>query len=277
MLLVFESANFTERAAENLKRAEQCAQEALRIDQTLVDGWIALGAACAQGGRNEEAIRALRRALDLAPKSELALDVLGYAYHYAGLIEQAEDMYRRARALNPTSSRLHWVQARMLLYLGRTGEAIAGMQWARGVRHPKGLAHLAKFLYCAGQVEEAERVFLQAIDAETVKEEPAIPVLAGYVFASKGERHRIDPMVLALEPPHVHHGDQAYWVGGIYALLHENEKALAWFQRAVDLGNHNYPWFARDRNYDGLRGHPDYERVLATARRNWERYQQEFA
>ncbi len=275
MLLVFESANFTDGASENLKRAEQCAKEALRLDPSLVDGWIALGGACAQGGRNEEAIRALRRALDRAPNAELALDALGYAYHYAGLIDQAEDAYRQARSLNPTSSRLHWVHARMLLYLGRTGEAIAEMQWARGVKHPKGLAHLAKFLYYAGQVDEAERVFLQAIEAEPVKEEPAIPVLAAYVFASKGERHRIDPLVLALEPAQVWDGDQAYWIGGVHALLHEDEEALAWFQRAVDLGNHNYPWFSRDRNYDGLRGNPAYERVLATAHSHWERYRRE--
>jgi non-specific serine/threonine protein kinase len=277
MLLVFESANFTDGAAENVKRAEVCAQEALRLDQLLVDGWVALGAACTQGGRNEEAIRALRRALDLAPNAELALDVLGYAYHYAGLVDQAEDAYRRARSLNPTSSRLHWVHARMLLYLGRTGEAIAEMQWARGVRHPKGLAHLGKFLYYAGQVDEAERVFLEAIEAETVKEEPAIPVLAAYVFASKGERHRIDPMVLALEPPQVSDGDQAYWIGGVHALLGERESALAWFQQAVDLGNHNYPWFSRDRNYDALRGDGGYEEILAIARREWDRYRQLFA
>jgi serine/threonine-protein kinase len=132
-------------------------------------------------------------------------------------------------------------------------------------------------LYYAGQVDEAERVFLEAIEAETVKEEPAIPVLAAYVFASKGERHRIDPMVLALEPPQVSDGDLAYWIGGVHALLGERESAVAWFQHAVDLGNHNYPWFSRDRNYDALRGDGGYEEILATARREWDRYRQLFA
>ncbi len=276
LLLVIESANYTENAAENLRRGERCAQDALRIDQHVADGWIALGAACAQGGRNEEAIRALRRALDIAPNAELALDFLGYAYHYAGLIDQAEDVYRRARAVNPTSRRLHWVHGRMLLYVGRTEEAIAQMQWARGMRHPKGLAHLGKFLYYAGRLDEAEPAFLEAIESERLKEDPAVPLLAAYLFASRGERHRIDPLLFALEPAQVFDGDQAYWLGGVYALLGEKDNALAWFGRAVDLGNHNYPWFSRDRNYDGLRGDPDYERVLGRVRHEWDRYRQLF-
>jgi len=277
MLLVFETANFPDAGGQNLRRAEQSAKEAVRLDEHLVDAWIALGGAYAESGRNEEAIRALRTAIDGAPNADLALDVLGYAYHYAGLNDLAEASYRRARSLNPTSRRLHWVHARMLLYLGRTGEAIDQMQWARGMKHPKGLAHLGKFLYYAGQVDEAERVFLQAIEAEPGREDMAIPVLAGYVFASRGERERIDPRVFNLRREDVQDGDLAYWTGGVHALLGEKDAALAWFTQAVDLGNHNYPWFSRDRNYDSLRGDAEYERILAVTQREWERYRQLFA
>ena len=89
-LLVFEAANFSEDAAEHLLRAEQAAQQARRLDPQLPDGWITLGVAYSQGGRNEDAIRTLRRALELGPNHELALNTIGYAYHYAGLNELAE-------------------------------------------------------------------------------------------------------------------------------------------------------------------------------------------
>ena len=64
--------------------------------------------------------------------------------------------------------------------------------------------------------------------------------------------------------------EAAYWVGGVYALLGENEQALTWLRRAVGLGNHNYPWFQRDKNYDRLRGDPEYQHLLAEVRRHWE-------
>jgi serine/threonine-protein kinase len=277
MLLAFETANFPDPEGQKLRRAEQCAKEALRLDEHLVDGWIALGAACAESGRNEEAIRALRTAFDRAPNAEMAHDVLGYAYHYAGLNDLAEASYRSARSLDPTSRRLRWVHGRMLLYLGRTGEAIAQMQWARAMRHPKGLAHLGKFLYYAGQVDEAERVFQQAMEADQGGEDLSIPVLAAYVFASRGDRQRIDPRVFKMRRADVMDGDMAYWIGGVHALLGDKEDARAWFQRAVNLGNYNYPWFVRDRNYDALRDDAGYEESLAVARHEWERYRQQFA
>jgi hypothetical protein len=120
-------------------------------------------------------------------------------------------------------------------------------------------------------------VFLQAIEAEPSKDELSVPVFAAYVFASRGERHRIDPRVFAVRHGDVMDGDMAYWIGGVHALLGEKESAIAWFQQAVDLGNHNYPWFSRDRNYDALRGDSGYEEILEIARSAWERYRQQFA
>jgi eukaryotic-like serine/threonine-protein kinase len=61
-------------------------------------------------------------------------------------------------------------------------------------------------------------------------------------------------------------------VGGIHALLNDKQEALAWFKRAVAVGNHNYPWFQRDKNYDGLRGDPEYQRVMNEVRGHWEEY-----
>jgi hypothetical protein len=63
---------------------------------------------------------------------------------------------------------------------------------------------------------------------------------------------------------------------GIHALLGEREQALAWLRRAVEVGNHNYPWFQKDKNYDGLRGDPEYQRNMEEVRRHWEEYRQTF-
>jgi serine/threonine-protein kinase len=276
-LVVLETANFSEGSRVQLQRAEQAAQQACRLEPQLADAWVALGIAYAQGGRNEDAIRTLRRALELAPNHELALDSIGYAYHYAGLNELAEQSYRRCRAVDPTARRLTWMHGRMLLYLGRTGEAIEGMRWALSTSHSRALAHLGKFLYYDGKLDEAERVFVRACEADPLMNDLAAPQLAAYLHAARGERHKISPAMLALQPAIVGDGDQAYWAGGVYALLGDKEAALAWLRRAVELGNHNYPWFERDMNYNRLRGDPDYEQILARVRPQWERYRQLFA
>ena len=276
LLNFYESANFTDRARVNLERARVSAEQAVALDPHLADGLITLGGVYAQVGRIEDGIRTLRRSVELGPNSDGTWDMLGYAYHFSGLLDLGESAYRRARDLNPTSRRLRWMHARMLLYLGRTGEAVEEMSFARTLEHAKARAYLAKFLYYDGRMEEAERLFASALQLNEGEQEPSVQTLAAYICAAQGERQRIDPWILALNPAHSMDGDQAYWIGGIFALLGEKEQSLAWLRRAVALGNHNYPWFRRDTNYDGLRGDPDYEQIVATVRRDWERYVQLF-
>jgi TolB-like protein/Tfp pilus assembly protein PilF/predicted Ser/Thr protein kinase len=277
LLLFFESANFTEHADAKLARAKTAAEQALALEPQLADGWSALGGAYAQGGQNAEAVRTLRRAVEIAPNSEFAWDMLGYAYHYAGLVELAEQAYQRARTLNPTSRRLHWMHGRMLLYCGRTAEAIEAMAFARTFDHAKAKAYLGKFLYYDRQLEEADAVLTRALKLNEQLHEPATPVLAAYLFAAGGERDRIEPWIFTIHPDESFDGDQAYWIGGVFALLGEKERALAWLRRAVTLGNHNYPWFSRDRNYHSLRGDHDYESILADVRTRWEYYRRLFS
>jgi TolB-like protein/Tfp pilus assembly protein PilF len=271
-VLAIEVANYPEDSGELLDRAQESAHNALRLDPQLVDAWMALGTVQAQAGRNVEAIRSLRRAVEIAPNSEFAFDMLAYAGHYAGLLEQAEDAARRARTLDPTSRRLRWMHGRLLLYLDRISEAIALMDFTRTADHAKALAHLGKFLYYGGRLDEAERASARALELWKEGDDPAVPVLAAYLFASRGERHRIFPGVLAYVPSSIFDGDLAYWIGGVRALLGDRHEALAFLRRAVALGNHNYPWFSRDRNYDALRGDPAYQEILAVVRAAWDRY-----
>jgi hypothetical protein len=59
-------------------------------------------------------------------------------------------------------------------------------------------------------------------------------------------------------------------------LLGERQQALAWLRRAVEVGYHNYPWFQKDKNYDSLRGDPEYQRIMGEVRQHWEQYKQMF-
>jgi len=148
---------------------------------------------------------------------------------------------------------------------------------ARSGGNAKALAHLGKFLYYAGRLEDAERAFTRAFELSASGERDlAVPVLAAYVYASRGERDRIDPGVLSQQPSDVIDGDEAYWVGGVHALLGEREEALAWLRRAVELGNHNAPWIARDRSYQQLREDAEYERIVADVRQRSARYRRLF-
>ncbi|HZQ20823.1 MAG TPA: protein kinase [Terriglobales bacterium] len=277
-LYMFQSANFVADSAANLKRGEAAAQKALGINPRSVEGMSALGAAYAEGGRERDAINTLRQATLLAPNDVYAWDLLAYAYYYAGLNELAEQGYRRVVELNPLPPRSHWMHARMLLYSGRAPEAEQEMREATAKTPDqfKALAHLGNILYYEGKADEAESVLDRALQLATNSTDDAARLYAAFVFASRNERAKIDPRLFRYRPEQVIDGDEAYWLGGMYALLGEKKQALEWLKRTAELGDVNYPWFERDKNYDSLRSDPEYQSIMAGIRDRWQAYKTEF-
>ncbi len=274
----FQGANFVENAEANVKRAEAMAQKALQLDPQSVEALSALAASASEAGHEQEAIRAARQATALAPNLENAWQDLGYSCYYAGLNELSEQAYRRLISLNATALQPHWMLARMLLYQGRTAEAEQEM---RGVveRNPdqfKALAYFGSMLYYQGKLDEAESIFSRSLQRQHDPGDQTAELLAAFLYASRRQREKIDPRILQVHPAQGTDGDQAYWTAGIYALLGDKPHAIQWLKRTVELGDMNYPWFQRDKNFDSMRGDKDYQAIMETVRQRWEAYKREF-
>ena len=100
--------------------------------------------------------------------------------------------------------------------------------------------------------------------------------MAGFLYASRHQREKISPKILQRRPDQVIDADAAYWTAGIYALLGDKPHALEWLRRTVALGDMNYPWYQRDKNFDSLRADPDYQAIMANVRERWQSYKNEF-
>jgi eukaryotic-like serine/threonine-protein kinase len=277
-LYTYEAANFAENAAANIAAAEQAARKAVSLQPSSFEPNLALGAALGERGKNTEALSALRRAVAIAPNSVDAIDHLGYSYHYAGLIDLAEEAFRRCRDLNPAPPRIYWMHARMLLYQGKAHDASEEVRQAlkRTPEQFKLLSYLGDFLYYEGKTEEAEQVINRSLVLRGGKGEETPLFFSAYLHASRGERDKIDPALLSRRPAEVIDGDAAEWTAGIYSLLGDKPNALAWLRRAVALGDHNYPWFQRDKNYNNLRGDPEFERLMREVEGYWKQHTAEF-
>ncbi len=275
----YEAANFQDNGARNLALAEQAARKAVALNPHSFDANLALGGVFSEQGKNTDAIRILREAVALAPNSLPALEYLGYAYHYAGLLDLAEAAFRHSLDLNPSPPRIYWMHGRMLLYLGKAHEAEEEAR--RGLaRHPdqfKLMSFLGVFLYYQGKMDEAEPALKRAVELAGPGADPEPPILLAFLQASRGQRDQIDPRIFRYKPEEVVDGDLAEWIGAVYALLGDRQPALAWFRRTVQLGNHNYPWFQRDKNWDKLRGDPEFQSILREVEGYWTQYQQLFA
>jgi len=278
-LYMMQGANSTANAADNLALGEKASRKALALKPNSPDALIALGGVLTEEGQNLEALKYFRQATALAPNSEILWDWLGYLYHYMGLLDLAEQSYDRSLEFNPTTIRIHWMHARMHLFQGRPEESEQEMRrvLAANPDQFKAMAYLGEFLYYQDKLDEADKYLTKAAELGKNSGDDAPPILAAFLYASRGQRDRIDPSVFRHKVSEIVDGDGAYWLGGIYAMLGERQQALTWLRRAVALGNHNYPWFQRDENYNSLRGDAEYQKIMEGVRGHLEEYRKAVA
>jgi TolB-like protein/Tfp pilus assembly protein PilF len=275
---LLEAINYQENAARNLATAEQAARKAISLNPQSFEANLALGGVYAEQGKNTDSLRVLRQAVTLAPNSAIAWRFIGYVYHYAGLTDLAEAAWHRGRDLDPTPAQSYWMHGRMLLYQGKAHDSEEEVRRALE-RYPdqfKLLTMLGYFLYYEGKIDEAQQTLdrVSQLSGAQASEEPMI--MSAMVHAARGERDKINPRIFRYKPEEIVDGDLAEWIGAVYALLGQKEPALAWLRRAVQVGNHNYPWFQRDKNWDKLRADAEFQRIMAEVEGYWQHYNELF-
>jgi len=82
-------------------KATLAAQQAERLSSTLPEVHLSLGSVYATTGKNAQAVKELKRALDLAPNSDEAYRRLGDTYRAGGQSSEAIAAYQQAVAANP--------------------------------------------------------------------------------------------------------------------------------------------------------------------------------
>jgi eukaryotic-like serine/threonine-protein kinase len=275
----FNQTGLSEKEAQlTIEHARQAAQHAIELDPRLGDGYFAIAYVFLSQGDHLRGIEYEKQATALTPNLEGAWYQLGMAYWSCGLLSLAERALRRSIELNPTMDLYRWWHAQDLLFLGLPQEAEREMRRLLAADPDKFLvmSYLGEILYYEGNLDEAEPLLDRAAGRMGPSEYYDALYFAAYLHAARGERNKIDRRLFRLSPREAHDANLSYELGGMYALLGEKEQAIAWLRRAVELGNHNYPWFKRDKNYDKLRGDPNYERILTEVRQHWEHYKELF-
>jgi TolB-like protein/Tfp pilus assembly protein PilF len=262
---------------EGRSRAE--VETALRLDPESSDAHLARGVLLWDASYHfphAEAIRELRRAIELNPSSDEAHHQLALVYLHVGLLDQALHEVQEAIRLNPDNTLapyrlgcvrlyrrevqkawnlfsriplsynpvlLNYVSAWTLFDLGRKAEARARTEeYARA--YPRDVGGLNASLQAMFAAD--------AGDAATAEERIRAAVEHG-----KGYRH-------------FHHTE--YNVAVAYAMLGKPAQALRWLQAAADDGLPCYPLFETDPNLDRIRHDAGFVAFLAEQKQQWEAF-----
>jgi eukaryotic-like serine/threonine-protein kinase len=252
--------------------AERSLQRALELDAELSSAELQMVYVLLHRGEKEKALSLLADVRRDRPNDPTVFIVAGMVYRLNGQYEKALKQYDRLLELNPKD--IVWAsynRARIYSYQKRYDEALAELAKGRAVEseHPLIKTFTASVLFNQGKVDEA-----QTLAEETLHQHPhfdGLRVFLARCLSAKGQHDAARALITeqVKETAAADH-DIAFWLASFYAMEDLRDEALDWLQRAVKLGNENYPYFAENKKLDNLRNDPRFVKMLNDLKDRWE-------
>jgi adenylate cyclase len=218
----------------------------------------------------ENIMAATGKALELDDGLAEAHACRGVALTFAKRFEEAETELKRAIALDPNSFEAHYFYARYCFVRGELGRAAALFERAGEVKPDDYqswclLIHVYRSLGRTDKIEGAARKGIALAEKELAlhPENPRPAALGAAGLLAIGETERAREWLtraLAIDPDDLL---TLYNAACSYAHLGEADRALDLLERFIPLANDlNRAWIKHDSDFDSLRGHPRFQKIL---------------
>jgi DNA-binding winged helix-turn-helix (wHTH) protein/TolB-like protein/tetratricopeptide (TPR) repeat protein len=269
-------ASFQLGGREEYKKAQAAYERALALQPAEIDAQIYMANFFTDTGQVQRAVPLLRKALASNPNHAEAHWELGYAYRFAGLLNESVAESERARQLDPTV-KLTTSAPNAYLYLG---------QYDKFLEHlppNDDAAFLVFYRGFAAYYKKNQELAARTLDRAYEKDPALLQAAVGKAIAH-GIRHEVNDGLAILrstenkvEQRGVGDPEAIYKVAQAYAVLGDKPSALRVLRRSVEGGFFPYPYLAHDSLLDNLRAETEYAAVLTLARERYEAFRRETA
>ena len=257
--------------------AKNAFDTALSIEPRLLEARVRLIYVYLIEGDTELARREIKRLLSTAHNEPSVHSMAAYVFRLSGQYDKALSEWDSLINISPTDVVIAgYNRARIYMYRGEYEQAEREIKTGLAFEpnHPLLRAYGAAVDYYEGNPERAAHTM-----EEVLAKTPSLysyKTFLGFCYVAMNERDRalalIDDKLLATAGADQ---DTAYWLGSLYALAGRVDQSIEWLERAISMGNENYPWFLIDQNWKNTREDPRYKKVMEDLRARWERIQRE--
>ena len=259
---------------EQYDKAQAAYEKALALNPDLVEPHIYMANMLTDTGRVEQAVPLLRSALQSSPNNAELHWELGYAYRFAGMLQESIAECTRARLIDPevksTSSAMN-----SYLYLGQYGRFLQSLpdKDSAYVLFYRGLGE-----YYQNHMEQAARSFDRAYTLEP----SLLPAMVGKALSySISGRHAAALELLRqtqnqMEDRGVSDAESMYKIAQAYAVLGDKAASLHALSHTVEGGFFCDACFAMDPLLVGIRNEPEFLRLSKDARQRHEQFKSRF-
>ena len=273
-------ASYTSDAAfefggrDQYRRAQAAYERALAIQPSQLDAHIFLANLLVDTGKVEQAVPLLRDALKTYPNQAAVHWELGYAYRFAGMLNESVAECERARQLDPLV-KANGSVLNTYLYLGN---------YDKFLRSLPDQNDSAFILFYRGFGEYYQNNWEQAAkDFDRANElDPSLYAQIGKAFSDSIAHRDSDGLEIlrGLEDKIGERGvgdpEAMYKISQAYSVLGDKTSALRVLRRSIDGGFFCYPYFTTDPLLNGLRNDPEFTALLNVAHQRHEAFRSKF-
>ena len=270
-------ASYTSDAAfelggrEQYRRAQAAYERALAIRPNLLDAQMFLANLLVDTGKVEQAVPLLRDALRTNGNSAATHWELGYAYRFAGMLNESVAECERARQLGLVKANGSVLNT--YLYLGQYQKFLESL--------PPDDSSFT--LFYRGFGEFHEKNFDQASkDFDRAYEDPTLYSGIGKALSDSIHQRKAEGLGLlnGLERQIRERGvgdpEATYKIAEAYAVLGDKISAGRALRTSVESGFFSYPYLSRDPLLNDLRSEPEFDEILQKARQRHEAFKRAF-
>ncbi len=247
---------------------------ALALQPAQLEARIFLANLLIDTGKVEEAVPLLREALKTNPNHAEAHWELGYAYRFAGMLQESVVECERARQLDPLV-KANGSALNTYLYLG---------QYDKFLRSLPDLNDSAFVVFYRGFGEYYERNWEQAAKDfdRAFMLDPSLYAQIGKALGDSIAHREADGLKVlrTVEDKMGERGvgdpEAMYKIAQVYTALGDKTSALRALRRSIDNGFFCYPYFTTDPLLNGLRNEPEFATLLNVARQRQEAFRKSF-
>jgi len=272
-------ASYTSDAAfelggrEQYRRAQAAYERALAIRPHLIDAQMFLANLLIDTGKVEQAVPLLRDALKTNGNYAAAHWELGYAYRFAGMLDESVAECEQARQLAPFVKGNGSV-LNTYLYLGQYQKFLESLP----------VEDSSFVLFYRGFGEFHEKEFDQASrDFDRAYElDPTLYTGIGKALSHSIHQRKTEGLDLLnglerkIRDRGVGDPEGTYKIAQAYAVLGDKISAMRALHMSVESGFFSYPYLSKDPLLNDLRREPEFDQALNTARQRHEAFKRAF-
>jgi DNA-binding winged helix-turn-helix (wHTH) protein/TolB-like protein/tetratricopeptide (TPR) repeat protein len=272
-------ASYTSDAAfelggrEQYRRAQAAYERALATRPNLLDAQMFLANLLVDTGKVEQAVPLLRDALKTNGNYAAAHWELGYAYRFAGMLDESVAECERARQLDPFL-KANGSVLNTYLYLGQYQKFLESLPVddSSFTLFYRGFAEFHE-----KEFDKASRDFDRAYELDPTLYTGIGKALSDSIHERKAKAlDRLNGLEKKIRDQGVGDPEGTYKIAQVYALLGDKISAMRVLRMSVESGFFSYPYLSRDPLLNDLRREPEFDQTLNTARQRHEAFKRDF-